>query len=172
MYRLKHLAISGVILVSTNVLVAQGTLTSTLSPMFPGDPPLTGNVIVYAPEVSGEGPLFTVRYEISLTDTNPAFSVGRIAGNSTAWAFDQAPPTVENGLAHYVGTTGMTDFQIGDMLANRTNFEVYGYSLSGEPTYRVSGPLLMVPEPRSYALLLLGLLCCFIRRAAARNSWN
>ncbi|MBI1178468.1 hypothetical protein GC207_13620 [bacterium] len=128
-------------------------MKSTLEPLLPGEPALTASVTVVTPEVSGEGPLFSVRYEIAVSSIDPVFSVGRIAGGSTAWAFDLEAPTVIDGTIFYIGTTGMADFQIAEMLANRTDFEVYAYTLDGDFLNKIAGPLVAVPEPPGWVLV-------------------
>lgn len=152
-----RMAVVSALFLASNGVVAQGTLKSTLAPSFLDDPPLAGNVLAFTPEIGGEGPLFTVRYALTVNAVEPVFSAGRIAGGSTAWAFDLAAPTMLGGMAHYDGTTDMADFQISDMLANRTDFQIYAYASNGDLLATLSGPLVTIPEPAIRALLTAGI---------------
>ena len=169
--RIKIFAFVGIISSMVNLSLAQGTLQATLLPDPPDGSPLSASVIVNTPDTNGRGPFFPVSYEITVNSNEPVFTVGRIAGGSTTWAFDLDAPTIANGSMFYVGTTDMGAFQIDDMLANRTDFELYAY-----PTYaayvEIHGVLGAVPEPQSAYLLTVGLVVAYliwIRHAAHTN---
>ena len=161
--RTKILILLGCVACMVNLGLAQGTLTATLLPTAEGTPSLAASVLVYTPLTNSDDSLFPVTFEITVSATDLIFSVGRVVGGSTAWAFDLPLPTTIDGRAFYTATTEMGAFQIDDMLANRTVCEIISYSLPRPAIIRLEGPLTAVPEPRVglaliSVLALVGLL--------------
>ena len=115
----KTCILAAIVLCIVNLSMAQGTLQATLLPDPPDGSLLWASVIVNTPATNSPGPYYPVAFEVIVNSNAPIFSVGRIAGGSTAWAFDLDAPTTVNGSTLYSGTTDMGAFQIDDMLANR-----------------------------------------------------
>jgi hypothetical protein len=59
----------------------------------------------------------------------------------------------------YSGTVEMLAFQIGDLLAGRTMFELNAYENNGSYIGSIDAPLVPVPEPSCGSFLLAGLFC-------------
>lgn len=148
-----------------NLSLSQGTLQATLLPASPDGSPLSAHVIIKTPHTNRSAPFFTVSFVIIVNSNEPIFTVGRIAGGSTAWVFDLDAPKIADGKMIYTGTTDMGAFQIDDMLANRTDFELYSYPAAGGD-YEIAGSLNAVPKRQnSYQSGIIGLV-------EGTNIWN
>jgi hypothetical protein len=154
------LIILGVFCFFSKSSLAQGTLEATLSGDSPG---LSGYVAVYTPDTNVGGPYFSVLYTVTVDTNVPIFTAGRIAGGSTAWAFDLSAPSNAGVSFIYSGTTDMAAFQIDNMLSNLTDFEIYAYVGDGAPS-ELYGALSTVPEPGSSYLFLFGLAPALLLR--------
>lgn len=169
--RATRFALAGILCLIASSSPAQGTLQAILAPYSPSVPPLAGTAEVQTPDTNFGGPYFSVAYTIAVNTNSPIFSVGRIGGGSTAWAFDLNAPSVSGDSLIYSGTTDMAAFQIGDMLSNLTDFEIFAYGGDGSLSGFAAGSLVAVPEPRSVYLLLAGLaLMVFFRKVIAHRS--
>ena len=168
----RQIKIAALIAMSFSIVklsLAEGILNATLLPYYPSVPPLSAYVLINTPDTSGSGPFFPVLFQISVNTNQPVFDAARIAGGSTAWAFDLGSPTIVDGTMFFSGTTDMGAFQIDDMLANRTQFELSaGYGSLGY----LSGPLLSVPEPGSVCLFTVGFFMVSLRRRIISGSPN
>jgi len=168
--RITLFVLVGILCLITDSSPAQGTLQAVLSPYSPSVSPLSATAVVQTPDTSFGGPYFSVAYTITVNTNSPIFSVGRIAGGSTAWAFDLSTTSVSGDSLIYSGTTGMAAFQINDMLSNFTDFEIYAYAGDGSLSGFAAGQLVAVPEPRYVFLLLAGFATAvFFRKATAHR---
>ena len=160
-------AFIGIACFIANPSPAQGILNATLTPYLPLDPSLSASASVYTPDINVGGFYFPVSCTITVNTNSPIFTVGRIAGGSTAWVFDLDAPTVSGDSTIYTGTTDMQAFQISDMLSDLTVFEISAYGEDDSYLGYASGPLVVVPEPSSRFLLLSGLAFAFLLRRSS-----
>jgi hypothetical protein len=140
---------------------AQGTLEATLLPYGPSGPPLLAYATFYTPDTNTSGFSFPVFFQVTVNSDQAVIDTGRIFGGGTAWPFDLGTPMIVNGSMFFSGSTGMATHQIDDMLAGRTELEIFdGIAFASY----LRGPLLPVPEPGSTALLTVGLVVAFFKR--------
>jgi hypothetical protein len=166
-------ALIGIACFTANSIPAQGILNSTLTPYLPLDPSLSASALVYTPDTSVGGFYFSVSCIIAVNTNSPVFTVGRIAGGSTAWTFDLDAPTASGNSMIYTGTTDMQAFQISDMLSDLTVFEIYAYGGDDSFLGYASGPLTVVPEPSSRFLLFSKLIfALYLKRSSSTPTNN
>ena len=156
----KIIFLLGIIFNLVSSTLAQGTLETSLLPYGPSAPPLAGFANIYTPNTNSGGIFFPVTFQVTINSDQEVFDTGRIAGGGTAWVFGLGSPTISNGSMFFSGTTSMQAFQINDMLAGRTEFEISNENF----TSYLRGSLVPVPEPRTTALFAVGLVAACLRR--------
>ena len=158
MFRLRILICSFFVVVSwVNLCLAQGTLQANLDGHDTNGLPVTGQALLLLPTIADgdAGPFFPITFEVNVSSAQVFFTAGRIFGPGMAWAFELGMPIYQENSTSFGGSTGMVQFQIDDMLAGVTSFELDdGVGVSD---YMV-GPIMPVPEPDGAPLLFSGLI--------------